>query len=140
VVVIDTNQVGAASLLAGTYLGGSGDDFCEGAALAGSGIALGGATTSVDFPVTPGALFGASGGGQDGWVAVLSGDLTSVVYASYLGGSASDSVRAVDADASRVLGVGVTDSSNLPVTPGAAQPTHQSPGSQWDSMVGLFPY
>jgi hypothetical protein len=140
VVKIDTNQTGAASLLGGTYLGGGGDDFCEGMALAGGALALGGSTTSTNFPVTAGALMGTSGGGEDGWVALVSGDLTTIVYASYMGGGAADAVRAVDADGLRILGVGVTDSANLPVTANAAQSAHASPGSQWDAMVAVFPY
>jgi hypothetical protein len=137
VVKVDTQQTGAASLVAGTYLGGSADDGCEGAALAGSALALGGSTQSTDLAVTPGAMQAAKSGGQDGWVAVVDANLTTIVYMSYVGGSADDTVRAVDGSAAQLLAVGVADSANLPVTLDAAQTTHASPGT-WDAFVGRF--
>jgi hypothetical protein len=61
------------SLLDSTFLGGTGDDNVMGAALdASGGLVVVGATTSTDFPVTPGVFDPTySGGSNDGFVARL---------------------------------------------------------------------
>jgi hypothetical protein len=77
-------------LLFSTYLGGSGDEYCQGLSVDGSGTALiGGSTASNDFP-TANPYQAAIGGGQDvviGKFDTLAGELD---YSTYLGGSQDD--------------------------------------------------
>jgi hypothetical protein len=140
VIKVDTTAGGAASFVAGTYLGGSGDDFCEGAAWApGIGLALSGTTDSDDLPVVVDAWQPARAGGDDGWIAIVSPDLDSIVYASYLGGTDIDAARAIDAAAGVIATVGLSHSNDLPVSPDAFQPAF-SGGGQPDGIVVRIPW
>jgi uncharacterized repeat protein (TIGR01451 family) len=70
----DPTKSGAASLLYATYAGGSYDDFGLAVGVdANGGAYMAGATYSLDFPVTPGAMQTAltGGTGEDGFVAKL---------------------------------------------------------------------
>ena len=105
----------------GTFLGGGATDRIHDTKwLPGSGVWVGGWTGSADFPATVGAF--QSTGVADGFVAKLSGDGQSLVFATYLGGSNSDQVRgiAVAADETATV-VGFTNSPDFPTTAGAAQ-------------------
>src|SRR3989442_681315 len=77
------------ALIYSTYLGGSGDDRGWGIALDSSGNAyVVGATSSTDFPTTPGAFQTIFGGGpSDAFVAKLNPIGSALVYSTYLGGS-----------------------------------------------------
>src|SRR5688500_498203 len=78
------------TVLAATYLGGSGwEKNTYGLALDAAGdVYVAGETRSSDFPTTSGAYQRSFGGGvADGFVAKLSGDLSTLRYATYLGGS-----------------------------------------------------
>lgn len=140
VVKIDTTANGAASFVAGTYLGGTSTDFCEGAAwVPGIGLALSGITASDDFPVSGQAWQPDLAGSDDGWVAIVSDDLTSIVYASYMGGSGSDSARAIDAAGGVIAIVGMTESNDFPVSADAHQAAF-SGGGQPDGFVARIPW
>jgi hypothetical protein len=93
------------TLLYSTYLGGSGGSV--GSFEAGTGIAVdatgaayvAGATNSINFPVTTGALQATNfGGGGDGFVAKLKPAGNALVYATYLGGSSLDYASAIAID------------------------------------------
>ncbi len=104
--VIDPNLSGSASLLYGTYLGGTlnaasvnsgngGWDSGSGIAVDGSGNAyVVGRTASTNFPTTLGAFQTTYGGGlEDVFVAKFNPSLSgssSLVYSTYLGGSGGD--------------------------------------------------
>lgn len=111
------------SLVYATFLGGSNSDFGHGIALDASGDAtVVGRTNSSDFPTTPGAVDTAFGGGatNDGFVSVLSGAGSQLLYSTFLGGNADDWGNAIALDASANAYVtGHTFSSNFPMTPGA---------------------
>ncbi|MBX3129455.1 MAG: hypothetical protein KF718_22235 [Polyangiaceae bacterium] len=142
VIAIDTTKTGAASFVAGTYLGGSGTDFCEGAAwVTGVGLALSGSTASLDFPGVAGGRFPAhSGSGNDGWVAILSPGLTSVVYSSYLGGAGGDdSARAIDVRGQRIAVAGTSRSTTFPVSANAHQLAF-SGGAEDDAIIAILPF
>jgi len=83
-----------------------------------------GNTGSRDFPVTPDALQGTFGGGQeDGLLAVLSPDGSKLLYATYLGGSGEEMIRSITFGLKgEVYLVGNTSSPDFPTTPGARQP------------------
>jgi len=115
------------SILNATYLGGSGSDIGYGIALDGSGnIYIAGSTNSIDFP-THAATQPAYNGGGDAFVAAFNNQLTSLVYATYLGGSGNDLAAGIAVDpAGNAYITGWTGSGEssigLPVTPGAFQP------------------
>jgi hypothetical protein len=126
-----------------TYLGGSGDD------VAGFGLAIdaagnvhmagitGPAASGLDnFPTTANAIQAAFAGGTgipncapgfvcgDAFVTKFSLDASSLAYSTYLGGSSDDGAGSVVQDtAGNDYVVGVTISSDFPVTPGVFQPT-----------------
>jgi hypothetical protein len=74
-----TLSAGAASLVYGTYLGGTDsgaggllpDDVAALAADAAGRVLVGGSTTAADFPVTPDALDGSLGGTSDAFLAII---------------------------------------------------------------------
>ncbi len=103
------------ALVASTLLGGDGEDQAIDLALLSNGqIALGGSTTSSNFPVTLGAT--QIGGGVDGFLAVLSPDGGTLLQSRYLGGSGRDSVEGISVSAGNLVHVaGLTSSTNFPV-------------------------
>lgn len=99
------NPAGTA-LLYSTYLGGTATasrgavDRATGIAVDQTGNAyVSGATSSPDFPVTPGVLQTALAGGFDGFVAKVDRSGTTFDYATYLGGSRTDEANAIAVDA-----------------------------------------
>ncbi len=109
-----------------TYLGGSGIDQALAIAVDGAGNAyVTGLTTSVDFPVTPGA-HDTSGGGffTTAFVTKLDPTGSALIYSTYLGGTTGDEGRGIAVDASgNAYVTGVTTSNNFPATLGAFDTT-----------------
>ncbi|MBA2248652.1 MAG: PKD domain-containing protein [Chitinophagaceae bacterium] len=93
-----------------------GDDARSEVILDGSNnIYLASCTQSDNFPVTAGAIQPAAGGGQDGVVLKLNASCNSILWASYLGGSADDAAYVLALGISNNLYVaGGTVSTNLP--------------------------
>jgi RHS repeat-associated protein len=121
--VAKLNPTGTA-LVYSTYLGGSGYDAANAIGIDLSGNAyVTGVTASTDFPATAGAYRATfNGGAVDGFVVKLSPTGTSLVYATYLGGSGADTGNSIAVDASGSAFItGQTNSSNFPTTPGAFQ-------------------
>ncbi|WP_051630038.1 DUF7948 domain-containing protein [Lacrimispora aerotolerans] len=108
-----------------TYLGGSLRVDARGIAVDTGGCAyVTGSTTSIDFPVTPGAFQTTSGGGQDAFVTKFASDGGSLIYSTYLGGSNLDTGYAISLDTQECAYVtGLTRSVDFPTTPGAFQTT-----------------
>lgn len=122
----------------GTFFGDSQFERIQGVHVDEAGyIYLGGTTHSASFPATPGA-FQTSKNGPDGnanqfqlsegYVAKLSPDGSSIEWATFLGGSARESVYAVRTDsAGNVYAVGATGSADFPTTAGAFDPSVNGP-------------
>lgn len=86
---------------------------------------IAGGTNSIELPVTPGAFQTQYGGGEDdGYIAKFACDGSSLIYSTYLGGAGVDSVSGIKvSEAGIVAVVGVTASTNFPVTDCAFQTT-----------------
>ncbi|HHH35253.1 MAG TPA: DUF11 domain-containing protein [Gammaproteobacteria bacterium] len=114
--VITRLAADGASLVYSTYLGGNGDDQALGLALDAAGNAyVTGATASSDFPVTTGAFATDAAGLQDAFVAKLDATGSTLDYAAYLGGSATDVARDIAVDTSgNAYVTGYTASRNFP--------------------------
>ncbi len=84
---------------------------------AGGNVYVASSTQSTNFPVTGGVFQGAFGGGlQDGVVLKFNPDLSNLLFASYLGGSADDAayVLAINPLTGDVFVAGGTSSTNFP--------------------------
>lgn len=106
------------AIAASTLYGGTGEEqVLDLALLPGGGVVAVGSTTSSNLPVTGSAAQRVYGGNTDGFVAVFGPGLTSLVAATYLGGSGRDSAEGVALDATAGLAhvVGITASTNFPV-------------------------
>ena len=77
-----------------------------------------GETQSPDFPVNPGAFNTSLSGGRDAYVAKLSSDLSTLLYATFLGGARWDRADAIAVDdAGSAYVTGETFSPDFPTTP-----------------------
>ncbi len=118
------------SLLASTFLGGSGNGYQGSLTLDGSGqVHAGGHTESADFPVTADAFLGALNGTRDGTYVRMDADLSMLHYATFIGGSDTEGVGDPCLDAAgRLYLPGSTASPDFPVSPGAFDTTHNGGG------------
>jgi len=112
-------------LMMSTLLGGGADDAGGGVVVNDAGEAfVTGTTVSADYPVTPGAYDTTASTPSDAFVTRLSGDGTSVVFSTYLGGNASDAGYAIALDdEGNVHVVGTTVSADFPSV-NAYQPSY----------------
>ncbi|MGI4875569.1 MAG: gliding motility-associated C-terminal domain-containing protein [Janthinobacterium lividum] len=148
-IVVTRLTADGSSLVASTYLGGSGNDGLVpydpvsstrqlpqnyGDALRGdvlidaqNNVYLASTTNSANFPGTAGSFGPAYKGGTcDAVVVKLPADMTSVTWAGYLGGNAADGAYSIQLDASaNVYVAGGTLSPNFPATAGALTTTAQ---------------
>jgi hypothetical protein len=135
-------------LLAATYLGGNGDETNGPDQIfvaANGNVVVAGCSSSTDFPVTQGAFQpkNAGAGGKypfDGIASVLSNDLSTLVYSTYIGGTGDDMARAccVGADGTLYVG-GVTTSRDFPVKNAHQEKYGGDPGYGSQPNGGQFP-
>ena len=116
------------SIAYSTYLGGSGSDEAFAIAVDATGAAyVGGGTGSRNFPVQAGALQPAFGGSilnqsATGFLAVINPAGNKIAYATLLGGSRQEQVRAIALDtAGNVYAGGNTSSLDFPIRGGGVQ-------------------
>lgn len=109
-------------LIQRTYLGGSGGDRVTASVASASNVLVAGTTDSTDFPGTTGGARPALAGPSDGFVALLSSDLKTIIQATYLGGTADDSVSGLAASEAGIYVTGSTTSTDFPGTTGGARP------------------
>jgi len=135
---------GLDQLIYSTYLGGAGTELIQGLALAQGGILVGGwtsAVTGTQFPVTTGPTY--AGGIWDGFLTILDPTASGpaqLLWSRLYGGSGDDGVTDVawqlGLPAGRAIAVGVTNSTNLPITGGAFQPSLAS--GAYDGFLANF--
>jgi hypothetical protein len=142
---------GSASLLYSRLLGGNNSSFGDWpyrtAVDANGNAYVVGQTSSTDFPVTSDAfqssLLSTTG---DGFLTVLSPDGSTVLYATYLGGSGTSTVGgsgdlvynvALDSN-SNIYMVGQTISSDFPTTTNGLQTTYGGGGDAFVTLLGAL--
>jgi len=111
-------------LLYSTFIGGIGHEIGRSIAVDGSGNAyITGSAEAGSYDITPGAFQTDYGGGnRDAFVTKLNQSGTSLLYSTYIGGSASEYGRSVFVDnMGNAYITGETRSGNFPVTEGAFQ-------------------
>jgi len=113
--VMKINSTGSAIVFS-TTLGGSASDGAGRIALDASGnIWIAGGTSSADFPVKSPFQPAFAGGWDDGYVAKLSPQASSLLASTYFGGSGRDYISGLAIDAAgSVIVAGVTSSPDLP--------------------------
>jgi len=132
--VIKLNPTGT-TLVYATYLGGTNSD--GGASIvvdaAGNSYVLG-ATSSTNFPTTPGVFQRTMRGEGDLFLAKLNAQGSGLIFSTYLGGSGTETVGglALDTMGNVYLSAG-THSPDFSITPGAAQPVFG--GGYTDAVV-----
>ncbi len=114
------------SIMALTYLGGTGDENGTRVAISPDGsIVVGGYSPSRDFPVTSKKVGGQARGDFDMVLVVLAPELSGMRYGCYLGGTEQDRLFTITAmSRDRLLLIGDTRSSSMPTTVGAYDRTH----------------
>lgn len=133
------------TLLASTYLGGSGYEIVNALALRQDGSMWAtGATSSYDFPTTTDAVQGSLmsvGGGavQDVFLAHLSADAQKLYYSSYYGGSDAEEGLALTLtpDEEVVMG-GLSSSTDYPTTTDAFQEAGNASLGFGDAILTVF--
>jgi hypothetical protein len=110
-----------------TFLGGGASDSGTGIVVDSSGNAyITGNTASTNFPVTPGAFQTeiAAVPEPDAFVTKMNSTGTALIYSTYFGGGTRDSGNDIAVDgAGNAYITGLTDSGDLPTTPGAFRTT-----------------
>ena len=125
---VDTTKTGAASLIYSTYLGGSADDYGESVATDNAGNAyVAGYTASTNFPVSSSPYQKSQAGSANAFITKINTNASSaasLLYSTYLGGSAADYAYGIAIDpAGNAYVTGPSTSANFPTTSGAFQTT-----------------
>jgi len=110
-----------------TYVGASKTDWPRGGLAVDrqDNVYLVGGVNSPDFPTTKGVYQRKLKGDRDAAIVKLKADGSALVFSTLLGGGSWDGLMGVRVDASGdVYVAGHTQSADLPVTPGAAQPRY----------------
>ncbi|NOT64346.1 MAG: hypothetical protein HOP19_29360, partial [Acidobacteria bacterium] len=113
------------ALVYSTFLGGTGADSATGIAVDAAGNAyVCGTTSSLNFPVMNAWQASKDSATTDAYVAKLNAAGTALLYATYLGGSGSDTASAIAVDTTgNAYVTGFTTSADFPRTAGALQNT-----------------
>lgn len=140
------------SLLASTYVGGTDNDGLNvGGDLdynygdpfrgeinvdAASNVYVASCTESADFPITAGAAQTNFGGGRDGVVFKMNSNLSSMIWATYMGGSLNDNAYSVQlAGNGEVITAGGTLSTNFPTTSGVVSQNSNGQAEGWVAKI-----
>ena len=142
--VVKLDPAGA-TLLYGTYLGGSGSDVGLGIAVDAAGNAhVTGGTFSTNFPTTVGAVQATAtpGGSREAFVTKLNSLGSALLYSTFLGGTGDDVGNAIAVSSSGVAYVTGTTAStapvSFPVTAGSFQTAVGGPVGTTDAFVAAL--
>ena len=136
---LDTTIPGAGALLYSSYLGGESADFGDAIALGPSNtIYLTGSSSSLQFPISPGAFQTTGNPASIAFVTLIDpalGGNASLKYSTFLGGSQTNTAVGIAADASgNAYVVGSTQGADFPTTTTAFENT-PAPGSPGAGFV-----
>ena len=132
------------TLLASTYIGGSGSEYGMGLYVANNGIVyIAGYTNSPDFPVTQNSYDETYNGARDAFVLALDNNLTTLIASTYIGGSNDEGfqwprIDLVVDNSSNVYIAGITKSSDFPTTQDTYDNTYAGGSSGGDVFVSKF--
>ncbi|HEX3033822.1 MAG TPA: SBBP repeat-containing protein [Thermodesulfobacteriota bacterium] len=133
------------TLIASTFLGGNGNEFFASIAIdSGGNIYVSGGTVSSNFSTTPGA-FDTSCGPEpfgecsDAFVSKLSGDLTTLIASTFLGGNDAETAEFIAVKSGgNIYVIGSTSSSNFPKTLNAFDTSLNSDSLSIDVFISKF--
>ncbi|MFH1276818.1 MAG: FlgD immunoglobulin-like domain containing protein [Candidatus Eisenbacteria bacterium] len=137
--VFVTRLSGTGSTLAwSTFLGGLSWEYGKAVTVDVSGdVVVTGETATAGFPTTEGAYDRVINGGSDLFVTKIAGDGSNLVWSTFLGGSSTDFVYALDLDhEGNPVVAGETESTNFPTTAGAYDTSHNG-GTRDVFVAGL---
>jgi hypothetical protein len=131
------NSIGS-GLHYSTFVGGSSEDYGKDIALDSSGNAcVVGASYSINYPTAGSRYDNSPNGNLDVVVTKLNSSGTSLLYSTYLGGSASDWGEGIAIDQyGNAYITGYTFSANFPTTPGAYSDTRS--GAAYDVILSCL--
>ena len=118
-----------ADLSASTYLGGDFDDHAYAIAINGTDIYIAGDTASTNFPTAGAPYQNTNNGVINGFIAKLGADLKTLSASTYLGGTGSDTVNAIEVSNASIYAVGDTTSTDFPTIISACSSTHSAGAS-----------
>ena len=123
-------------LVASSYLGGNRFDHFEGVASAPDGsLLLTGVTNSTSIAATSGAPQTFNAGGDDGFVARFSSDLSALTYFTYVGGSGDEKTTDIAVGSNGVVGIaGSSTSGDFPTV----NSTDSSVQGTYGAIYGRF--
>ncbi|MDD4307348.1 MAG: PKD domain-containing protein [Thermoplasmata archaeon] len=127
------------SLEYSSFIGGSEYDMAASIAVDDGGCAhVTGVTYSSDFPTTMGAFDQSYNGTGDGFAVKLSGDGSSLLYSTFLGGKHDDRGNsiALDSDGQAYI-AGETWSADFPATPGAYSTVHNGDSDAFALKISI---
>ncbi len=118
------------SLELSTFIGGGGGDFPTNVMVDDEGyIYVAGSTDHRTFPTTPGSYDTSHNMDYDAFVSKISPDATTLVWSTFVGGSASDRCNGLHVDDAKAIYIaGVTESWDFPITQGAFRSSLGSSG------------
>jgi hypothetical protein len=124
-------------LIYSTFIGGSGSDYPYGIKVDNLGNAyVTGKTDSTNFPTTSGTIQTTKSGSGDAFAIKLNPSGATLIYCTYLGGTALDEVGDIAIDSSgNAYITGNTYSSNYPTTPGAYSTTKNTSGEGFITKI-----
>jgi len=114
------------TLLASTYLGGNTDEWRPSIQIDDQGDVFVSGTTRTGFPTTAGSFSPTfNGGNYDMVIAKLSGDLSTLMAATYLGSNGEDNLKGIRLDEQgNLYTAGLSTSNDYPTTSGAFDEYH----------------
>jgi len=145
----DLSQLLASTFIGGRgfgmgFVGGDGDELGHGLAVNKDGnVYIAGYTESPDYPVTSGSFDESFNGGRDVFVSKLSGDLSTLLASTYIGGSGDEGFQWPRIDMTLnnngdVIVAGITHSNDFPISDFAYDKTYNGGSRSGDAFIVKF--